>query len=318
MKKLLVVAAGFLLITILILVGLDFLTSKSKSSLVVTESTLEKKIIPSPTPKVASQDSSTYTPIPGSTLDVTPSTEVANSITGEPKDSIGYPVQIRLRDGTTLTGDVLSDKLKVQSPYGDLALDMKSILSVVENKVKMYDGTIFSGDFLTKTLKVKTKHGDLDVDIEKVASLDVYAGNTITQKAEDLTDQEQATSLSGKEKKFPPPPSQPSEQQEKNVTSDTPEKNLLSKQQEKKSSTDVLEKTSSPKQQDKDPLRGIVNIKTGVLNVRANKGNNARVVTTLKKGEKVEILESFDEWHKVKLADGRFGYVSARYLKIEE
>ena len=60
------------------------------------------------------------------------------------------------------------------------------------------------------------------------------------------------------------------------------------------------------------------NVKTGTvtassLNVRSGYGTNYSKIGSLKKGAKVEIVESKNGWHKIKYGN-RFGYVSAEYI----
>ena len=61
-------------------------------------------------------------------------------------------------------------------------------------------------------------------------------------------------------------------------------------------------------------------IETGVINEEANvrSGNSSKylVVDTLKENDKVQILEE-DDWYKVKLSNGTFGWVSTSYVDIE-
>ncbi|MGL5378376.1 SH3 domain-containing protein [Clostridium sp.] len=62
-------------------------------------------------------------------------------------------------------------------------------------------------------------------------------------------------------------------------------------------------------------------IETGVINEDANirSGNSSKylAVNTVKENDKVQILEENDDWYKVKLSDGTFGWVSTSYVDIE-
>lgn len=71
-----------------------------------------------------------------------------------------------------------------------------------------------------------------------------------------------------------------------------------------------------------------VNIRSGHLNVREGRGTNSRIIATLLKGEKVQLLEDEESkkntsktqdpkatWHKVRLPNGVVGYVRGDYLK---
>jgi len=199
---------------------------------------------------------------------------------------------------------------------------MKDLVAIANNRVKMKDGNVFTGDFLTKTIRIKTKHGDVDVDLDKVAALNTQSENPTAEEAEEPDTvqekgtpstqetvesravQEKTSSAPGKEKKSPSSPSELSEQNQ------PPEK-------ENKVVANVSEKVS-PSKKEKKPLKGVVNIKTGSLNVREGEGETFKVITKLKKGDEVEILESSDEWYKLKLPDGRTGYAAARFIKPQE
>ncbi|HWP49047.1 MAG TPA: SH3 domain-containing protein [Candidatus Limnocylindrales bacterium] len=333
MKKLLVLAMGFLLITVLILLGLDFIASRKKPPLVTENKGAiqpppEKKVIPSPVPKGKTQEptgrspASDQTVAPSATPTVPPPTTNLNpEISQEPSIR---SAQIQLRDGTSIKGDIFLDRLKIRSPYGDLALDMRNVVTVQNNKVKMNDGNVFTGEFLTKTMKVKTRHGDLDIDLEKVAELDARPLDTSPPKTEEPnTGREKPPSGVGMKEKKPsevPSPSEEKTTAEIEEKKPSPVTSEVSDQSKENTLPNSSEKTAPPPpRKEKKPVKGITNIKTGTLNVREGEGETFKVLTRLKKGEEVEILQSSGEWYKVKLPDGRVGYVSARYIKkVEE
>jgi len=58
-----------------------------------------------------------------------------------------------------------------------------------------------------------------------------------------------------------------------------------------------------------------VNIKSGHLNVREGKGTNYKIIATLLKGEKVQLLDNSETWYKIRLPNGVVGYVDSRYIK---
>ncbi len=45
-------------------------------------------------------------------------------------------------------------------------------------------------------------------------------------------------------------------------------------------------------------------------NFRAGPGTSAKIVAVLRKGTRVEVLEERDQWYRVKLADGREGWIA--------
>jgi len=51
-------------------------------------------------------------------------------------------------------------------------------------------------------------------------------------------------------------------------------------------------------------------IKTAQANFRAGPGTSAKIVAVLRKGTRVEVLEERDHWYRVKLADGREGWIA--------
>ena len=53
-----------------------------------------------------------------------------------------------------------------------------------------------------------------------------------------------------------------------------------------------------------------------VLNVRSGPGTSYSVTTKAYKGNKVEILETSNGWYKVKLSNGKIGWVSSSYVSI--
>ncbi len=55
---------------------------------------------------------------------------------------------------------------------------------------------------------------------------------------------------------------------------------------------------------------------TQVLNLRQEPSLDARVLSYYRNGAVVTILESGKEWHKVQTADGRIGYMMAKYLTV--
>ena len=59
---------------------------------------------------------------------------------------------------------------------------------------------------------------------------------------------------------------------------------------------------------------GIVN--TSALNVRKGPGTNNSIITKIYKNDKVTILDSSQGWYKVKLTNGKTGWVSDDYIKV--
>ena len=51
-------------------------------------------------------------------------------------------------------------------------------------------------------------------------------------------------------------------------------------------------------------------IRAAQANFRAGPGTNARIVAVLRKGTRVEALEARNQWYRVKLADGREGWIA--------
>ena len=59
---------------------------------------------------------------------------------------------------------------------------------------------------------------------------------------------------------------------------------------------------------------GVVN--TSTLNVRKGPGTNNAILTKIHKNDKVIITESSKGWYKVKLSNGKTGWVSDDYIKV--
>jgi uncharacterized protein YgiM (DUF1202 family) len=51
-------------------------------------------------------------------------------------------------------------------------------------------------------------------------------------------------------------------------------------------------------------------IRRARANFRATPGTNGRIVAVLRKGTRVEVLEARNQWYRVKLADGREGWIA--------
>ena len=58
---------------------------------------------------------------------------------------------------------------------------------------------------------------------------------------------------------------------------------------------------------------GVVN--TSALNVRSGAGTNHSIIGKLYKGDKVDILDSSNDWYKVKLSNGKIGWASSQYIE---
>lgn len=65
-----------------------------------------------------------------------------------------------------------------------------------------------------------------------------------------------------------------------------------------------------------DNQEGIVN--ANVLNIRSGPSTNYTVLTQVKSGDKLQILEKNNEWYKVKLSNGITGYGSEQYININK
>ena len=57
---------------------------------------------------------------------------------------------------------------------------------------------------------------------------------------------------------------------------------------------------------------------TQVLNLRKEASLDAKVLSYYRNGAKVTILQSGSTWHKVQTADGKIGYMMAKYLKVTD
>ncbi|MCR8744913.1 SH3 domain-containing protein [Romboutsia lituseburensis] len=58
-------------------------------------------------------------------------------------------------------------------------------------------------------------------------------------------------------------------------------------------------------------------ITTSSLNIRSGPSTSYSVVTKAYKGDKVEILESYNGWYKVKLSNGQVGWGSGSYISLD-
>lgn len=56
----------------------------------------------------------------------------------------------------------------------------------------------------------------------------------------------------------------------------------------------------------------------GAVNIRDGKGTKAKVITQIKPGEKLQILDTTDEeWYKIDLGNKKVGYISGDYIDLE-
>jgi N-acetylmuramoyl-L-alanine amidase len=51
-------------------------------------------------------------------------------------------------------------------------------------------------------------------------------------------------------------------------------------------------------------------IKTSLANLRETPGSKGRIIGVLKQGTRVEVLEEKDQWFRVRVEDGREGWVA--------
>ncbi len=58
-------------------------------------------------------------------------------------------------------------------------------------------------------------------------------------------------------------------------------------------------------------------IKANSLNVRSGPSTSDSVLFTVKKGEKVHILESSNGWYKIKTSNNKYGWASGKYIDID-
>jgi uncharacterized protein YgiM (DUF1202 family) len=62
---------------------------------------------------------------------------------------------------------------------------------------------------------------------------------------------------------------------------------------------------------------GMVKVNASALNVRAEASLDAEVLTQVKRGENLPLLQAGDSWMKVQLPDGRTGWAASRFLVRE-
>ncbi|MGL5414481.1 MAG: SH3 domain-containing protein [Clostridium sp.] len=82
----------------------------------------------------------------------------------------------------------------------------------------------------------------------------------------------------------------------------------------------VVPPVEPPKPVDPPVTPPVVGEKTGIvaasaLNVRQGMGTNTKVIGSLKRGAKVNIVETKNGWHKIKYGTG-YGYVSSDYINV--
>jgi N-acetylmuramoyl-L-alanine amidase len=80
--------------------------------------------------------------------------------------------------------------------------------------------------------------------------------------------------------------------------------------QESQKPTPASKPTPKPASQTKK----VGTVTADVLNVRKGPGTNYDVITTLKKGTKIEIATESNGWYKTPISGPKYGYVSAKYV----
>jgi uncharacterized protein YgiM (DUF1202 family) len=62
---------------------------------------------------------------------------------------------------------------------------------------------------------------------------------------------------------------------------------------------------------------GTVRVTASALNVRKDAAADGDVLVQAKKGDALELISRDDSWSKVRLSDGRTGYVASKYVKLD-
>jgi len=60
---------------------------------------------------------------------------------------------------------------------------------------------------------------------------------------------------------------------------------------------------------------GVVSVSSGRLNVRSSRRIGSKIINRISRGSAVRILKSYKSWYRVKLNNGKIGYVSSKYIK---
>ena len=71
---------------------------------------------------------------------------------------------------------------------------------------------------------------------------------------------------------------------------------------------------SNSNSQNGTSISGYGKVTASTLNVRSGAGTSYSVVTKVYKGDKVNLLESLNGWYKIKLSNGKVGWVSSDYI----
>ena len=81
-------------------------------------------------------------------------------------------------------------------------------------------------------------------------------------------------------------------------------------------SDDYIKVTSSSSSSNSTSSSKTGTVTTNSLNVRSGAGTKYSKVASVSKGTKVTITETKNNWHKIKMSNGKTGWVSADYIKI--
>ncbi len=66
-----------------------------------------------------------------------------------------------------------------------------------------------------------------------------------------------------------------------------------------------------------NPFKGdpTVQVQSSVVNIRASATTSSRVITTVKRGDKLKVTDKTESWYKIKTKAGKTGWVHASLVK---
>jgi len=63
-----------------------------------------------------------------------------------------------------------------------------------------------------------------------------------------------------------------------------------------------------------EPAIGTVKVTANTLNVRREASSSAEVIAQVRKGERLTLLSTADEWYRIRLGTGQIGFVSTQHV----
>ncbi len=75
----------------------------------------------------------------------------------------------RMRDGSTLTGQLQEDNIKIKTAFGSLNVPVKDILLYGKGEFRLKNGSVVKGEMVNRALSFESKYGKLSLEPNDIA-----------------------------------------------------------------------------------------------------------------------------------------------------